>query len=325
MKPCLHRRSAFTLIELIVVLSIIALLAALTVSAVFRLREGQNETNTNKHLLKIQMGLDQQWKAMMDRISAEPVPDLIYELTKKPDGTRDVPRAKALHLKLRLRQEFPQNYAEARFLIPPVNGMLTPQQAAFLNQTYGPKPLYLAAIGNGNGTPVTEAAALLVIALSQTRGGANFNIEEAGPVQQIDVGGKLQRVMVDSWGNPICLRRWATDVETDAINELNQPPFISPTALATGNRDPQDPEGRLRLAAGATWGFPPNGPNYRPMVLLWFTTPLPMVAEPFDCPPAMGNGNLNRGPYVVSSGKNGNFMDPDDLYSFRLQREGKGN
>jgi hypothetical protein len=221
-------------------------------------------------------------------------------------------------MKLRLRQEFPQNYAEARFLIPPVNGMLTPQQAAELNTKYGPKPLYLAAIGNGNGTPVTESATLLVLSLSQTRGGATFNIQEAGPVQQIDVGGKLQRVMVDSWGNPICLRRWATDVETDAINELNQPPFVSANAVVTGNRDPQDPEGRLRITAGATWGFPPNGPNYRPMVLQWFISPLaPTVADPFD--------GLNRGPYVVSSGKNGNFMDPDDLYSFRLQREGKGN
>ena len=90
------------------------------------------------------------------------------------------------------------------------------------------------------------------------------------------------------------------------------------------------------LAAGATWGFPPD-PAYRTTAVQWFTVPLtnpladPLtsfgtIADPFD--------GRNRGPYVVSAGRNGklipgdrytNFMDPDDLYSFRLQREGKGN
>ena len=74
MKLRVNSRSAFTLIELLVVLAIIALLAALSVSAVFRLMESQRETNSNTHLLKIQMGLDQQWKAAVDLIARSQSP-----------------------------------------------------------------------------------------------------------------------------------------------------------------------------------------------------------------------------------------------------------
>ena len=115
-------------------------------------------------------------------ISRENPPANIKTITAKDAfNTPDNARAGAPS-KLRLRQEFPQNYAEVRYPFKtPYNG---------LNSAYGSKTLYMAAIGNGNATPDIESAALLMIALSHGRGGVTFNIDEIGPTQIIDVGGK---------------------------------------------------------------------------------------------------------------------------------------
>jgi prepilin-type N-terminal cleavage/methylation domain-containing protein len=308
MKVHARPRAAFTVIELLVVLSIIALLATLSIAAVLRVQESQRGTNTSIHLRKAQMGLDQQWKAAIDRIKAEEPHELIYQITTNPNGTRDNARAKALHMKLRLRQEFPQSYAEVR-MINVFTGPYLPLQSP---SVYGPKPLYLAAIGAGNGTAGDEAAALLLVVLAQGRGGTAFNAEEIGPVQTRDMGGKPMRVLVDAWGNPMCLRRWATDAELKLLlldpinNELNLPPFVTPAQVISGNCDPQDPDGRLRFN---TWAG-------KAQAQAWFTSVLANT-DPFD--------GRNRGPYIVSAGKDAQYTTDDDLYSFRLQSAGKGN
>ena len=105
-------RGAFTLLELLVVIGIIVLLATLSTAAVMRVRDSQRENNTETQLRKIQMGLDQRSKATLDRIKAEPVPQAIIDLTRSANGMTDMARARALHLKLRLRSEFPQTFAE---------------------------------------------------------------------------------------------------------------------------------------------------------------------------------------------------------------------
>src|SRR5947209_20225262 len=106
-----HRRAAFTLIEMIVVIGIILLLLALNAGAIFRVRETQLEKTTNESLRKIQMGLDGQWKAATDQIRSEKnPPQAIVDLTRNANGQYNPVRAHALHTKLRLRQEFPQSF-----------------------------------------------------------------------------------------------------------------------------------------------------------------------------------------------------------------------
>lgn len=305
MKTRAQSRPAFTLLEMIVVISILGLLAALSLSAVFRIQETQRETNTNTGLRKIQIGLDQQYKAARDTISKEAVPDVIKTLTSSIDTNGNIVpdpiRAKALHMKLRMRQEFPQTYAEARTFVPGTS-------------VYNPKPIYLNAIGGGNSTPDQEAAALLVIVLSQNRGGITFNVEEIGRSETRDIGGKTVRVLMDEYGTPICLRRWATDGEMNMLpaDELNQAPFVSPTQMSSGNKDLDDPEGRFRNGAPRPWN-----PPYKNQAKQYFTSVLTTVQDPFD--------GRNRGPYVVSAARDKLFVTDDDLFSFRIQGSGKGN
>src|SRR5207244_2852827 len=69
------RRAGFTLIELLIVISIIFILASLTLAAVFNLRESQMKNFTEATVQKLASALDQQWKAAIDQIREEPVPN----------------------------------------------------------------------------------------------------------------------------------------------------------------------------------------------------------------------------------------------------------
>ena len=313
MQIALHRRSGFTLLELLVVIGIIVLLVGITVGAVFRLRESQEEKNSTEAVRQIQIGFDQKWKAVGDNIrNQKPVPQVIVEATRKADGSFDPVRANALHMKLRLRQEFPQTFAEAdRALF----------QTAYPNvpQPYLPKPLFSMAVSGKPGASADEeAAVLLYLILSQGQGGITFDPETVGGVQSKEIperSGVFYKVFADAWGKPISFRRWAdANDNQDIVAELSQPP-LAPARYP----DVQDPEGRLGPLQANNWFqasprstalglFISNRPN-RPV--------FNQTINPFD--------GMNRGPYVFSAGKDGVYGSADDLYGFRLQQSGRGN
>jgi len=319
MRLSAHRRPAFTLLEVMVMISIIAILATLSTAAVMRVQSSQREGNTSKDLLKVQMALDQQWRNAGDAIKKEQPHAIIKAITANGDCSANESRARALHLKLRLRQEFPQTFAEATFSFSgqwqdPCTKQVYNLSA--LNAMYGPKLIYTNAISgaNTNNNYPLEGSVLLYLTLSQSRGGAQSNIAETGTAQPADVGnGKMMNVLVDAWGNPLCLRRWVTDAETAAGNELNQEPNVTKKEMASGYKDRDDPEG---LLSAAKWGN--NGlPGCRAGAAAWFTGPLPTVSDPF--------AGLNRGPFALSAGKDKTYVTEDDIYSFRIQNLGKGN
>ncbi len=334
----LHRRGAFTLLELIVVLGIIILLMGLTISAVFRLRASQMEKNTNTHLLKIHKALEQQYSAAVDRIKKENPPAAVVVATKNADGTGDNLRAKAFHLEMRLRQEFPQKFEEVFTTPPPLvdpSGgsayVYTPKSAfktAIGNPLQNPANVYPDPVdGTGNTIQEAQAAALLVLILSQGQGGTATNPESIAPTKLINFpqNGQNQppvslRVFVDEWGTPISFRRVADDDMTDVLAELN-PQFagVMPPQPLPSSLDPRDPEGRL---LNQTW----PGRNALKSFLISNNPPnRPFIQEPFD--------GRNRGPFVFSAGGNKQFWNAngsmevslDNLYSYRLAQSGKGN
>lgn len=340
----LHRRGAFTLLELIVVIGIIVLLLSLTAAAVFRLRASQMEKNTNTHLLKIHSALQQQYSAAIDRIKKETPPAGVIAMTKNPDGTTDMARAKAFHLRMRLRQEFPQKFEEVFNTPPPIpdpgggtTGYVYAPKAVFQNAlkspnmvASGPPSAFPKTFPENPARPEEQSAALLVLILSQGQGGSTTTPESIAPTKLLDFAQSQGPpvslpVFRDEWGTHIAFRRQADDDMTDVLGELNpqfplaQYPVTQPLPKSL---DPLDPDGRM-----LAW---PGSALLAKTFLLWNNNPpnRPYVAgnqNPFD--------GRNRGPFVFSAGGNTRFYnangsmetDLDNLYSYRLAQSGKGN
>ena len=295
-------RSAFTLLELLVVIAIIGTLAALTAGAVFRLRTASLETRTNETLSKLQTGFEQQYKSAIDRIRKEQPPAELIAA-----ANNDIDLAKAVHLKLRLRREFPQNLADVDDTAVGGNAGLN----TLMKTLHPPKATYTALAPLLNSLPVDQQNAVLLYAiLSQARGGSSFSPEQVGTNAQGKLQNSPQKIFVDGYGNPIYfVRALSTPLAGDAytpvlIAEMNQPPYVTAAAATAKKADALDPAGKLSFAwAGTLATFVQNMKLY--------------MNEPLD--------GTNRGPFVFSGGTDALPFTADDLYSFRLSGTGKAN
>ena len=161
------RRAGFTLVELLTVVAIIAVLVALVASAAFQMIGVQQQRITETTIKKVADALDQQWQAVVDQARKETV----LNANVASFAGNDAQRQKVLWVKLRLKQEFPMNFSEAKSPAP-----------SYLD----PRPSYVDALGGSDWTPPgpsvfpeAQASACLYLALTQNRRGMNFDINSA--------------------------------------------------------------------------------------------------------------------------------------------------
>jgi prepilin-type N-terminal cleavage/methylation domain-containing protein len=300
------RRAGVTLVELLVVMAIIGVLASLTIGAVINVRASQEKSFTEATIKKLMTPLDQGFKAVFDQVREElgNSTNTTLQLILANLAGNDMRRAKVIYLKLRLKQEFPSNYADA---IAPAAGYLAG------------KPAYAATLDPSIAGQPYESSACLYAALKQSRRGMSaYNPDDIDPnfVRSVTASsGKQVSYFVDIWGSP--LQFYLFPFDNDELNDQTLP-YGNPTTRQQ-SRDPQDPEGTLM---DPTWRYT-TAPNYsnNAKAFMALLHPLPSATYPTAYSKLVQNfPDMARNliPVIVSRGKDGKLgysTTPDPNYN----------
>jgi type II secretory pathway pseudopilin PulG len=348
------QRASFTLLELVIVITIILSLITLGAAAAMRFIGVQQRSVTETTISKVYSLLDRAWKAVVSDALKEPIPSQ-YSNTVLQLAGNNSRRARVIWVKLRLMQQFPTSYYEIlnpQILPSPYKTALSQVGITTAVGPYANPPLTLSQEGFK-----AESSACLLLALSEARQGINISPDDLGAITTGDVNGDGLREILDGWGRPIVYYRWPwgnPDVTSlnPALPGSRQYSSLQPQVL--GNSDPQDPEG---LLMDPNWWNTLGGPAPRSQLtafenafhLVSFSNPGPA----FPSWPQAGNpGQWNlTGPFsyytipvVASAGADGVFgldrtvMGPDpnlgvqyvqyqndNIYSYRIRLGGSSN
>lgn len=279
------RRGAFTLVEVLVVVSILAILAALATAAFYRVRASQSISASEATINKLESGLGRKWSAVLDNAKQAGIPDGLVTF-----AGNDRDRARVLYTYLLLKNEFPTTFGEAGVGGSYNTGLpMNPQATALTVPGYGTvaalpgKAAYAApvfdylrrnypsqAVTVTFGNTAEDSAALLYQALTATgtRGETMTGDGLQGQVGQVTVSIQVNGsapgtpltlpAYIDAWGQPISFSRHTF------LPELNGREFSKakqPAAQGGPFRDPIDPFGKLVT--------PTPGSNNTPAVGVW--------------------------------------------------------
>jgi prepilin-type N-terminal cleavage/methylation domain-containing protein len=190
MKTRVSSRQGFSLIELLVVIGILTILAALLAAAVMRMRGVPPQKNTELLIQKLAKSLEQQWTAVITQCKVENVQDPVNAPLWVAAGGNvpgaDPQQVMAAYTNLRLQQEFPTT-----FLAAAQSG-----KVAYKGLPAAPAP---TAQGNG-----FEGSILLYLALTVGRRGMQFD-DAFSPKEARAVPGfpSTVQALYDGWDQPL--------------------------------------------------------------------------------------------------------------------------
>jgi prepilin-type N-terminal cleavage/methylation domain-containing protein len=238
--PRYRTRRSFTLLELLVVLTLITVLLALLTGTVVRTILTVQKSNTQTALTKVQSALNRQWVAYKDQYWKEDAQRLYPQqwAAVLAIAGNDPKRARVIWVKLRQKQTFPTTFNEA---LTPINlggGV-----------TLNPLPTYVSALSAAGiaaaDSGACQSSACLLLALQQSPSGGGVKLEDLGVNTSIQplttTNGKQINALVDAFGSPLQFCRWPTK----SANLGN-----SAAGLPGAANDPTDAEGTLTVQ---TW------------------------------------------------------------------------
>jgi len=245
-----NARSAFTMVELLIVIAIIAVMAALTTAAVMRFWGTGPRLATSSGLSTIKGHFDKQWNAVRTKANNDVLPSNFLGFAQWysskwaiPIQNDADPRIRQVYIELMLAQAFPINYQEAR---DPTNGYPSPPSSNWA-QPHGPYMKYFQSLGISTKNPPSPAdldslevqeGVCLYMALE--RGPQNNNVNSDGlgstAANQLNLQtGKRAWACVDGWGRPLLFSRYTRKDPTnaDSVGDSKAVPPIpaNPTIL----------------------------------------------------------------------------------------------
>jgi prepilin-type N-terminal cleavage/methylation domain-containing protein len=346
-------RGAFTLVELMVVIVIIAILMSIAAAAVSRIL-GVSQYNVSAATIrKVYPRLQSQRAAVMKAAEKEDIQTTIgstgyqsilaaagYNSTTPSSSIQDwAVRARVIYTKLRLRQEFPMTFVEACNTSATPSPVPAKQSYISAFATVGMTITPYSGI-DVNGVDYQSAACLLK-AIQEGRQGSGLSADEYGTTSvkmfTDKTSGKQVQALVDSWGTPLAYYRWPWgNTEVDALASAVQTTVTGQPSSTTSStvRDPEDP---LGLLMNANW-YTNSGRNTfeswchavtkGSTQYAYYMIPVVVSAGPdmtLGLTPQSPNTTTpppGTGPMAQLLGTNNQVNDYDNIYSFRLMPPG---
>jgi type II secretory pathway pseudopilin PulG len=234
-----------TLIEILVVISIILILFALSSAALQKTRITANYSRTSESINKLQRSLAAEVDRVNSRARAAQIDPVILAYC---DGNND--RARSLYLALEQRKYFPDNFADANapaYIVTDTNGAfhlrlggtLAGDTVYYIHKS---APVFAEVSGLPAPGGTDESGALLYIILAKQSvagGGAMASAaDDLSSAQRLDVafGSVTRQTFADGWRRSIGFNRWNSSPEAQSSDYVNQ---------HGASPDPLDPKGLL--------------------------------------------------------------------------------
>lgn len=220
-KPPVTLGRAFTLTELLVAISIAAMLSAMTLTAMYSARQAANEGRTTSIVTKINELLLLQWAEVETRRLS-----YIVQVNSQGIPTPSAPRQKLFYQRQLMRLEFPDRKSD---LLPPIapaqrtaryRGYLRSLAAIYgLSGLTEDEIIQQVVVDGSRWTPALQHAECLYLILGSTRVDDGNALDYFAESEIGDVDGDGMKEILDSWGNPIFYLRWAPGY----VSELGVP------------------------------------------------------------------------------------------------------
>jgi prepilin-type N-terminal cleavage/methylation domain-containing protein len=244
------RRGAFTLVELLVAISIIVVLASLTMVAMRGAQQDVLESKTRSTIAKIHEVLASKWEGYLSRPLPLKLPTVAFQADpatgQRALSGREMARLRLSAIRDLMRMEMPDRLSDLSSPPTPLRARLFEGMA---NQTFFditvPLPATLRRlqemVAAGTWSATNLNAELLYVLVANTSYQNSSALELFRPSEIGDTDSDNMLEFIDAWGKPIQWIRWPAGLDGGASPFDLDDPFVSNAAGGETSKDPLDP------------------------------------------------------------------------------------